>query len=198
MPRFHIRGHGSMADTPVSPYEHLPAIDRETKAVHVIIETPKDCRNKYKFDPKMQLFRLSAVLPAGHSFPYDFGYIPGTKGEDGDPIDILLLMDEPVFAGCCVQARLVGVIEAKQKEAGKTGRNDRLIGVATEGQLFRTLHSLNDLGKELIGQIEHFFISYTQLQGKVFTPLGRCGPKRAASLLRQAIRRYEEERPQAG
>ena len=79
----------------------LRAFDEEDKSlVRVIIETPKGCRNKYKFDPEMGTFKLSKVLPEGMVFPYDFGYIPDTHAEDGDPIDVLLLMDQPAFPGC--------------------------------------------------------------------------------------------------
>jgi inorganic pyrophosphatase len=113
-----------------SPLEILTPFDRESGNLNVIIETPKGCRNKYAFDIDLQSYRLMGVLPAGAVFPFDFGSIPGTIGEDGDPLDVLLLMDEPVFTGCLVEARVLGVIEAEQTEKGKTERNDRLIAVA--------------------------------------------------------------------
>src|SRR5690349_21240815 len=90
--------------------------DEEDEHWHVIIETPKGSHNKYDFDPKLGLFALGGVLPEGMSFPYDFGFIPSTLGEDGDPLDVLLLMDEPAFTGCLVRSRLIGVIAAKQTE----------------------------------------------------------------------------------
>jgi inorganic pyrophosphatase len=82
--------------------------DMDEHAVRVVIETPKGCRNKFKYDPKLKRFRLDKVLPAGSSFPYDFGYVPGTLAEDGDPLDVLLLMDESPFPGCVVPGRLAG------------------------------------------------------------------------------------------
>src|SRR5262245_61465381 len=87
-------------------------------SVRVIIDTPKGSHNKYKFDEDERLFRLDRVLPAGMVFPFDFGYVPGTRGEDGDPLDVMVLMDEAAFVGCLVEARLIGVIEAEQKELG--------------------------------------------------------------------------------
>ncbi len=90
--------------------ESLPPIDPEDGTLNVIVETPKGSRNKFKFDEAHGLYKLGGVLPAGMSFPYDFGFIPSTKGEDGDPVDVLLLMDEPAFPGCLVSARLIGVI----------------------------------------------------------------------------------------
>src|SRR4051794_11635650 len=80
---------------------------------NIVIETPKGSHNKYKYEPKLGAMVLSTVLPEGMAFPYDFGFLPDTKGEDGDPLDVLLLMDEPAFPGCIVQARFIGVIEAQ-------------------------------------------------------------------------------------
>ena len=101
------------------PLMHLSAIDTETGDVNVVIDRPQGSREKFKYDEKLGLFKLSKVLPAGEAFPYDFGYIPGTQGEDGDPLDALVLLDEPVFVGCLLVARLVGVIEAEQTEDGE-------------------------------------------------------------------------------
>ena len=84
--------------------------------LHVVIETPKGSRHKYAYEPDLKTFKLKTVLPEGLSFPYDFGMVPSTKGEDGDPLDVLLLLDAPAFAGCLIAARLIGVVEADQRE----------------------------------------------------------------------------------
>jgi inorganic pyrophosphatase len=110
----------------------LSAFDPDSKELNAIIDTPKRSRNKFKYDERRGLFKLSGVLPLGAVFPFDFGYIPSTVGGDGDPLDILILMDEPAFPGCLVPAKLIGVIEANQTEDGQTTRNDRLIGVAAD------------------------------------------------------------------
>src|SRR3954468_12245056 len=96
----------------------LPPFTRKSDTLNVIIDTPKGCRNKFAYDRKRKAYTLKTVLPAGNSFPFDFGSIAGTIGEDGDPLDILVLMDEPAFVGCLVEARVIGVIEAKQKKNG--------------------------------------------------------------------------------
>src|SRR5690349_11134874 len=101
----------------------LSAFDKSTSYVNAIIETPKGSRNKFKYDEELRLFKLGAPLPLGQVFPFDFGFIPSTKGEDGDALDILILMDEPAFAGCLVPAKLIGVIEAEQTEDSETVRN---------------------------------------------------------------------------
>ena len=162
--------------------------DTETKAVSVIVETPKGSRNKFKFDTEHGMFSLGSVLPAGAVFPYDFGYVPGTCAPDGDPLDVLLLMDVPAFPGCLVKARLIGVIEAEQTgERGKMQRNDRLVAVAVESHDHRDLHSLKDICSHLLDEIEHFFISYNEMRGKKFELLAHKGPRSAWKVLRQTM-----------
>lgn len=112
------------------PFVNLPAFDEESGHLNVIIETPKGSRNKYKYDQKHRLCALSKILPTGNTFPYDFGYIPSTAGQDGDPLDVLVLMDEVVFPGCLITARLIGVIKAEQTDDGDKIRNDRLLALA--------------------------------------------------------------------
>jgi inorganic pyrophosphatase len=172
-----------MAQQKPTPVAELGASDAETGALNVIIETPKGSRNKFKYDEKLGLFKLSGVLPAGAVFPFDFGYIPATLGGDGDPLDVLVLMDEPAFAGCLVPARLIGVIEAEQTEDGKTERNDRLIAVATDSHDHHEIESLDQISPNLVQEIEHFFVSYNTIKGKQFAPRGRFGPERAQKLV---------------
>lgn len=172
-----------------SPYLRLEALDSKTNLLNVIVDTPKGSRNKYKFDEKSGLFGLSGVLPAGATFPYDFGFVPSTLGEDGDPLDVLVLMDDAAFVGCLVGARLLGVIEAEQTERnGNTMRNDRLIAVADASITHRSFKSLGTLDENLVDQIEHFFVSYNQIKGKQFKPLGRFGPTRARRAIDAAIK----------
>jgi inorganic pyrophosphatase len=156
------------------------------KSLRTVIETPKGTRNKFDFDPRVGAFLLGAVLPVGASFPFDFGFIPQTKGQDGDPLDILLLMDEPAFTGCVIQARLVGVIEATQTDKGKKIRNDRLIGVASESHIHRAIKSIDQIDPRLLDEIEEFFRSYNEMKGEKFKPLGRHGPARAMALVKKA------------
>src|SRR5437588_699981 len=93
---------------------HLEARDPASGLVHVVIDTPRGSRNKFKYDEKLGLFRLSKVLPLGSCFPYDFGFIPSTRAGDGDALDVLVLMDEPAFTGCLLRVRLIGVLQAEQ------------------------------------------------------------------------------------
>ena len=164
------------------------AFGDDGKTVNVIVETPRGCRNKFKYDEKSDRFQLHTVLPAGAAFPYDFGFVPGTKADDEDPIDVLLLMDEPAFVGCVVASRLIGVIEAEQTEDGKTIRNDRLVAVAQNAHDYQDLRTLADLNENLLKELEHFFVSYNEMKGRKFVFLGTRGPRRARKLLDAAVR----------
>jgi inorganic pyrophosphatase len=169
----------------------LDAFDLETELLNVIVDTPKGSRNKFSYDEKHGLFKLSGVLPVGAIFPFDFGFIPSTQGGDGDPLDVLLLLDESAFTGCLVPARLLGMIKAEQTEReGAKMRNDRLIAVAADSATHSGLKDLKDLNKALLEQIEHFFISYNAIKGKEFKPIGRFGAERAERVVRDGIKKF--------
>ena len=161
-------------------FQELGAFDEETNELNVIIETPQGSRNKFNFDEKRGIFKLGGVLPAGASFPFDFGFVPATLGQDGDPLDVLVLMEAAAFAGCLVPCRLIGVIEANQTERnGETMRNDRLIAVAANSRTHSHIRELRDLSPNLIKEIEHFFQAYNEIKGKHFEPLHRRGAQAA-------------------
>jgi inorganic pyrophosphatase len=167
----------------------LKPFDRKSGKLNVVIDTRKGCRNKYAFDFKINAYELKTVLPHGAVFPFDFGSIPGTVAPDGDPLDVLVLMDEPAFVGCLVKARLLGVIEADQTEDGKTERNDRLISVAAESHTHASLTSLQKMDSTLIREIEHFFVSYNEVRGKRFKPKGRKGPATEKRLIERQTKK---------
>src|SRR3954463_14459331 len=170
-------------------YSRLKPYDRKRAAYLGIVEAVRGSRNKFKFDPAQQLFIHDGLLPAGASYPFDFGFIPGTKAEDGDPIDVLLLMDEPAFVGAVVPFRMIGAIEAEQRERdGKTVRNDRLLGVACKSETYRDVRELDDLPRALLEQVEHFWIAYNEIKGKRFRVIGRADAKHATKLVGAAKR----------
>jgi len=164
----------------------LEPFDKDSGYVNAIIDTPKGSRNKFKFDEKIGMFKLAGTLPLGTVFLFDFGYIPTTKADDGDALDILILMDEPAFVGCLVPAKLIGVIEAEQTEDGQTTRNDRLIAVAADSRNHSHVRFLGDLNSNLVHEIERFFIAYNETKGKKFTVLGRSGPEVARALIEKS------------
>ena len=148
---------------------------------------------KFKYDSSHQMYKISHLLPPGTVFPFDFGSIPSTLAEDGDPLDVLILMEEGSFAGCLVQVRLVGVLEAKQTQEDKTQRNDRLIGVAAASRIYETIRTLDDLPVRRLTEIEHYFVSYNQERGRKFRLLGRFGPARARALIQKGEKRYRDD-----
>jgi inorganic pyrophosphatase len=166
---------------------HLKPFDEdETDLITVIIETPKGSRNKYAFDPEERIFALKKVLPAGMSFPYDFGFVPSTKGGDGDPLDVLVLMDEPAFPGCKLTCRIIGVIEGEQGNKKQTERNDRVVAIENENHSYAHVKRIDDLGKEFERELEEFFVNYHRLSGEKYRILALKGPSAGRRCVKQA------------
>jgi len=162
----------------------LPPFPRK-KILRVVIETPKGSRNKIDYDPELKVFALAKVLPQGMVFPYDFGFIPQTEGEDGDPLDILVLLAEPVHPGCVVECKLIGAILGRQGRKGeKLARNDRFIAVSQAVCEYADMDEPGDLPEGMLRQLEEFFVTYNRLEGKIFEILGVKGPKAALQLIK--------------
>lgn len=151
--------------------------------LQVVIETPKGCRNKYSFNQDTEMFELKKVLPEGMTFPYDFGFVPSTIADDGDPVDVLVLMDEPAFTGCILKARLIGVIEGNQISKKGKERNDRLIAIQEGSHSFARARSLSDLGKQFIRELSDFFTNYHELWKEKFEVRGVKESDRAMKLV---------------
>jgi inorganic pyrophosphatase len=164
----------------------LKPVGKKNGILQVIVETPKGSRNKFAFDPDQGIFALKKVLPAGMVFPYDFGFLPQTIADDGDPIDVLLLMDEPAFTGCSVRAVLIGVIEGEQLDGKKRVRNDRLLAVAEANHMYSNIRNLADLPKQFLNELEDFFVNYHNLEGKKYKLLGCKGTEKAFGLIEKA------------
>lgn len=169
-------------------------LDPSKGICRAIIETPKGCRNKFAYDPESSLFMLGGLLPEGMMFPFDFGFIPSTLGGDGDPLDILVLMDAPAHVGCLMDVRIIGIIEAKRSEDGKTESNDRLLGVAVHSYDHEDVKTIKDVSKTLLDQLEAFFISYNKQRGKKFKVTGTGGPKKAMEFLKSGIAAHKKEK----
>lgn len=159
--------------------------------VQVIIETPAGCRNKFSFDAEQGIFAHKKTLPAGMSFPYNFGFLPQTTAADGDPIDVLLLMDEPAFPGIAVRGRLIGVIKGQQIDGKKKVRNDRLVVVAEATHRYANVNKLKDLPGKWIDEVAEFFVNYHHLEGKKYELLGTNGASEARRLIRKARKAAE-------
>jgi inorganic pyrophosphatase len=161
----------------------------EEDIVNVIIETPKGCRNKFNFDKSSWLFKLKKVMPSGLVFPMDFGFIPNTKGEDGDPLDVLVAVEQGTYPGCVLECRLLGVIEGEQTEKnGTVERNDRLVAVPEVSIEYARLRDMKDFSEEHLKDLEHFFIYYNKMAGKKYRLLGTKGPTAALNAIKKAMK----------
>ena len=159
------------------PVRLKPFDQEDADLIVVIIETPKGSRNKYAYDPEEKIFELTKVLPAGMAFPYDFGFVPSTLGGDGDPLDVLVLMDEPAFPGCKLTCRIVGIIEGEESGKKTKERNDRVIAIENANHSYAHVKHVDELGKEFERELEEFFVNYHRLGGKSYKSLGVKGPR---------------------
>lgn len=157
-----------------------------TKKVTAFVETLKGSRFKYKYDPGMQLLKVDKLLPYGLTFPCDFGFVPDTLAEDGDPLDILILNEEPLTAGCIIDCRIIGAMEARQTEKNKVIRNDRIIAVPSVSHLYMKIKNINELPGRLIDEIEYFFMTYHHYNNVKFKVLRIRGAAVAHSLIKKA------------
>jgi len=172
----------------MKPLLSLPhRLDRSSMSCRAIIETPKGSRTKFDYDPDSGLFLLDRLLPEGMSFPLDFGFIPATRGEDGDPLDILVLHDEPIPVGVLAEVRLIGVILGEQREGDEAAiRNDRLIGVSKASRLHQPVTDVHQLPNAFLHQLARFWVNYNELRGRSYDCKGIRGAAEAADLIEAA------------
>src|SRR5690349_3901640 len=170
----------------------LPTFDGD--AVNVVIETPKGGRAKLKYDEKADVFRFEKLLQLGQAFPFDFGFLPSTIGGDGDPLDVLLVGEEPSPVGCVVIGKVIGVLEGKQVENGRNERNDRIIAIPLDAKSRKPMMPAPRVDRALEKGIINFFVSYNELQQKKFVPLGLHGRKRALQLVKMGMKESESKK----
>lgn len=156
----------------------------QPKTITVMVESPKGYNQKFDYEPDTQRFKLKKILPAGLVFPFDFGMIPGTKGEDGDPLDVIVIAESGTFPGCLIECRMIGALQAELTERdGQTVRNDRFVGIPLVSQLFPELDELKQLPESILNQLEHFFKNYNEQAGKQFLVTARLNATRAIKLI---------------
>jgi inorganic pyrophosphatase len=157
------------------------------KTFEIVIETPKESRQKYKYDKKSGSFKLSKLLPLGMCFPYDFGFLPGTEAEDGDPIDAMIISEFISFPGCRIDGRLIGVLTATQDKKGEAIRNDRYFFIPENSVAFKLIHNIKDFPAEHLKQLLFFFITYNAEKNRKFNPLKVHNAVKAGKLLSAAV-----------
>jgi inorganic pyrophosphatase len=166
------------------PARLKPTDPDDKQMLRVVIETPKGSRNKFALNQDEHAFELKKVLPAGMTFPYDFGFVPSTEADDGDPVDVLVLMDEPAFPGCVLSCRPIGVIEGEQQSKKGKERNDRIIAVERDAHSWSDIKTVDDLDRQFCRELEEFFVNYHKLMGKKYRVLGMKGPGQARKLVK--------------
>lgn len=153
--------------------------------VNVVVETPKGSSQKYDYDPDSHFFKMKKILSSGMVFPYDFGFVPKTKGEDGDPLDVIVISEFNSFPGIMMKCRIFGGIIAKQsdKAKGRMTRNDRFLAIPRCSNIFQNVKSIEDLPNEIVSQLEEFFVDYNKLEGKKFKAVRKIDSREASKLV---------------
>ena len=163
-------------------------LDREAGSCRAIIETPKGSRGKYDYDPETDLFALAKMLPDGMSFPVDFGFVPSTLCDDGDPLDVMVLSEEACPVGALVEVRLIGVLEAEETDKGRVERDDRLLAIPLKSHLYASAKNLEDLEPAFLENVSQFWLDKAKREGKSFKIISRGEPSAAIELARKSAK----------
>src|ERR1700758_3799503 len=156
--------------------------------VYVVVETPRGSRAKFAYDPKLETFTLSKSLLVGLTYPHDWGFVPSTKADDGDPLDIMVVHDAATFPGLVLTCRIIGILQIEQKSKGKAERNDRLFAVPRRSHSERGLRDVRDLSKPIQEELEKFFMATDELEDKKLEIIGGRGPKVAMKAIKDCVR----------
>jgi inorganic pyrophosphatase len=153
--------------------------------VHAVVETPRGSRAKLEFDPKLGAFTLAKPLLAGLTYPYDWGFIPSTKAEDGDPLDVLIIHDAATYPGLVLTCKPIGVLEVLQSSKGKRERNDRVFVVPDRSPFEGDLQDIRRLPSRATKELEKFFEATNALEAKTLRFLGWRGPAKAIKTIKK-------------
>jgi inorganic pyrophosphatase len=143
-------------------FHDLPAGPKVPDVVYAVIEIPKRSRNKYEYDKELGVFKLDRVLYSPMFYDVDYGFIPQTYYEDGDPLDIMVIMEEPTFPGCIIEARPIGLL--RMIDSGE--RDDKILAVPVKDPRYKDVHDISDVPEHFLKELAHFFQRYKELQGK--------------------------------
>lgn len=160
------------------------------KEIHVVVETPRFARAKFKYEPDLGVFMLSRSLTLGLSYPFDWGFVPSTVASDGDPIDALILHDLATSPGMVLKCRPIGILDVAQTEHRKTIRNDRLMVVPSDSATYDGALDLGDLPQSMRHQAEEFFLAAVTGTAKRLKFLGWRGPRAAWAAIKRTQRAF--------
>jgi inorganic pyrophosphatase len=166
----------------------IPPGTGEPDVANMIVEIPKGRRTKFEVDKATGLIKMDRYLFSSTMYPGDYGFVPQTLAEDGDPSDILVMVNEPTFSGCLIEARVVGIFKMKDK-----GQNDfKLLAVPNKDPLFADIKVLKDVPAHFLREVEHFFSTYKQLEGVTIEPLGWASAEEGRTEVRASIDRFRK------
>jgi inorganic pyrophosphatase len=169
------------------PWHDIPTGRRPPEELTAVIEIPTNERNKYELDKELGIYRLDRVLHSAVHYPGDYGFLPRTLGDDGDPLDVLVLMTIPVFTGCLVDARPIGLFHLVDRGVA----DEKVLAVPTGDPYSEGLADLTDIPKHYLKEIEHFFQVYKDLEGTRTETKGFEGAAEAREAVRRAMGLYE-------
>ncbi len=158
--------------------------------VRVIVEIPKNSVNKYEYDGELEVFRLDRALYSPMHYPGDYGFIPGTRADDGDPLDVLIMVDEPSFTGCLMEVRPVGLLNMVDEREN----DQKILAVPHENPRFDSIHTMDQVFPHVRKEIEYFFSIYKELQGGKTKMEGWSGPPEARRVIVKSRQTYLDER----
>lgn len=170
-------------------YLRLPIGKHSPKTVNAVIEIPTGEVNKYEYDVELQIFRLSRPLYSSVHYPGDYGFVPSTLSHDGDPLDILILVDSRTFSGCVIEARPIGLLNMVDHGVP----DEKVLGLCVRSPLFKEIQQFNDLPPHTLREIEHFFTVYKQLEDIETQILGWENAERAEKTIIESHRRFKEK-----
>ena len=176
------------------PWHDLPTGQHPPETVTAVIEIPRGSRNKYELDKASGLFKLDRVLYSAVHYPGDYGLIPRTLHEDGDPLDVLVMIKEPTFTGCLIAARPIGVL----KMLDRGDPDDKILAVPVNDPLHGEYFDIADIPSHALREIEHFFAIYKDLEGRRVEVVGWEKSEVAIQVIRDSIVRYAKAFPSKG
>ena len=169
-------------------YLNLPIGDDVPELVNAVIEIPAGQVNKYEYDKKLHVFRLDRSLFSPVHYPGDYGFVPSTLSSDGDPLDVLVLVDEPSFTGCLIEVRPIGLLEMVDQGA----KDEKVLAVPRHNPRYREVHNYTQVYPHVMKEISHFFSIYKDLEGKRTQMIGWKDAAAARASIMDSMRRFKE------
>src|SRR5271170_5457876 len=161
--------------------------------VYVVVEPPRGRRAKFDYDATLKTLTLSKSLLTGLTYPHDWGFVPSTKADDGDPLDIMVIHDATTFPGIVLTCRIIGVLQIEQKSKGKVERNDRLFAVPRRSHSEQGLRDVRNLSKAIRLELAKFFIATDELEDKTLEIIGWKGPKIATKAIKDSAKNFSKD-----